>query len=587
MTAMMGGASAPPSPGYEATGGAIIRWALKRQWRWIALGATTGMIWMAGFAAAPVLVGYAIDDAIDGRSGARMAMWAVAFLGVVTASAIAGAVRHRCAITLWATIGLLAEGHLTRRVLDRRGGIDRPPAELVSLGVGDANKIGRIGDLTNRGGGAVVMLVVVAVWLLATSVSLGLLVLIAVPMSAAAILPFLSRYDERSTVERRELASASAAAADGIQGLRTAHGLGGGRQIRSWFRERSGLMHRSALSLVRIEATLFATVGAIPLLTLVPVLWYGGVQVLDGTISPGTFVTVVGLAQFLAMPLQTLGEAAGVVTAGRASARRIEQIVTTSASIDAEAATSTGSASDSTLRGDRSNAFALRLEAVTVGELGPVDLQVARDATVGVAADHQAIAALAGILARHRPSGGGTIRVGAERLDEIPLDDVHHRLVVIDSERPWLLSASLLDNLRLARSSATRADAEAALRNAACDEILARSDALDRLIGERGLQLSGGQRQRIATAQALLAPAQIVALIEPTSALDAATESLYVERFMASARPTTLLLTTSPRLLSACDEVAFIHNGVVARTASHHELLETEPAYGRLVLGVE
>ncbi|MEM7271893.1 MAG: ABC transporter ATP-binding protein [Actinomycetota bacterium] len=567
---------APPSPGYATGPGQLIRWTLRRQWRWIALGASMGVLWMAGFAAAPVAVGWAIDDIIEGSGFSRMVLWAVAICLIIAVSAIAGAVRHICAAGLWVRTGLLTEGHLSRRVLDRRGGVDRSAGELLSLGVGDGDKIALIADLTNRGGGAIVMLFVTAVWLLATSVPLGLIVLIAVPVSAAALAPFLSRYDIRATAERRALARASAAAADGIHGLRTVKGLGGETVVRGWFRERSAAMRASAMSLVRLEASLFATIGFVPWLTLVPVFWFGGIQAIDGEISPGTFVTVVGLAQFLRVPVSTLGEAAQVVIAGLASSRRITTVTTEPLTLTTPAG----------LRSDGLGGPALQLRGVVVADVGPIEAEVALGETVGlVVADDGAAAALVAALARHRMLDRGSIVVGGHDLADIPHADLPRHLTVVDTERPWLLAGSLLDNLRLARPDLEPAEATEALLAAACDEIVARPDALDRVVGERGLRLSGGQRQRVAVAQALCARPSVLVVIEPTSALDAVTEATLVDRFFAADRPTTVIVTRAPEVLARCDRVLFIDGGTVAAVGTHDQLCRPGTAYAALVLG--
>ncbi len=552
----------------EADG--LIRWTLRRQWRRVGAGATSGIVWMAGIALAPIIVG----DAITGAGWQHMTTRIVALVGVITISALAGAVRHHCAVSLWVNTGLLSEGHLSRRVLDRRGGLDHPAGELVSLGVGDANKIGAVADLTNRGSGAVVTLAGVTIWLLSTSVSLGLLVLLAVPATAAAVLPFLSAYDRRATVERRELADATAAAADGITGLRTAQGLGGGAQVRRWFQERSRRMHEATLALVRMESGLFATVGLLPWFTLIPVLWFGGGQAIDGEISPGTLITVVGLAQFLTTPISTLGEVAQVVTAGRASARRITDVTRASPGIRFNAPGPLPVQSRA----------ALNLVGVESGGLGPLTLRLEDDETLAVVCLRGRDAAeLSALLSRHKDPTKGSINLRGRSVDTIPLHELPAHLTVVDTGHPWLLSGSVLDNLHLARSGVSTEDAIDALRSAGADEVVDRNDGLDRPIGERGLRLSGGQRQRVALAQALLADTDVLVIVEPTSALDAATEAEVVRRLAARTLPSTIIVSTSPPVVAGCDRVVFISDGTVAAEGPHDVLVSEAAGYRRLM----
>ncbi|MEM8705902.1 MAG: ABC transporter ATP-binding protein [Actinomycetota bacterium] len=555
--------------------GALIGWLLREQKGWIAIGITSGIVWMASYAAAPVAVGAAVDDLIDEPSTGRAAWWAVAVVVVYAVGALAGAIRHRSAVGLYATSRWMVEQKVSERMLDRRGGVDRPTGEVLSISVGDAGKVGAIADLTNRGSGAVVTLVVVAIWLLTTSVTLGLLVLISVPLAGLAVSPFLRSYDQRSTEERRQLADASAVAADGVTGLRVVQGLGGSGEIRRWFRERSEGMREAALSLVRLDAVMFSVMAMLPTLTLIPILIVGGGQAIDGDITPGTLITVVGLAQFLSTPIFTLTEVAQVLTAGRASARRANAVLDLPAEV-ADAA------------GDHPPLIGSKVEVIGVsgGGLDTVSFDVHDDELVGVACAHDADAVtIADLLARRRDPDTGVVRVGGVDLRALPLADLHTVLTVGDTERPWLRADTLLENLRIARPGLDEPDATTALHTAAADDVLRRRDPLDTEIGERGLRLSGGQRQRVAIARSLVAEPLAVVLVEPTSALDAATENLLVERLTERRSTTTVTLSTSPAVLAACDRVVFVADGRVVATGTHHDLDRTEPAYRRLMRG--
>ncbi|MEM7139662.1 MAG: ABC transporter ATP-binding protein [Actinomycetota bacterium] len=561
---------APFPPGSER----LIMWTLRNQRRRIALGVTSGILWMGSFAAVPIAVGRAVDGAIDGEGAGRVLTDAAIILTIVAVGALAGAVRHFCASSLSWVTRWMTEIRLSSRVFDRRGGTEQPDGELLSLAINDATAIGTIADLTNRGSGAVVTLIVVTAWLLSTSVSLGLLVLISVPASVILVGPFIARFEARSREERRQLAEATAAAADGITGLRVAQGLGGVGQIRAWFRERSRRMHDAALGIARLEAVLTGTITMLPRLTLVPVLWLGGLQVRDGDITAGTLITVVGLAQFLTTPIFTFGEVAQVLAAGRASARRIGVALDADHAVELEPGV------------DGAGGVVLAVDDLRVEHLRGVTFAVQRGETLAVACARDRDASeLAAALARHRATVGGRIHVAGDDLAAIELDELHHRLAVVDTERPWLLAASLRDNLELARPGVAEDVARAALHTAAADDILARGDALERRIGERGLQLSGGQRQRVAVAQAVLAPADVVVVVEPTSALDAVTESLVVDRFVRTREQATVIITTSPAVLAACERVVFIDDGRVAGTGGHRSLLESDPAYRSLTGG--
>ena len=109
-------------------------------------------------------------------------------------------------------------------------------------------------------------------------------------------------------------------------------------------------------------------------------------------------------------------------------------------------------------------------------------------------------------------------------------------------------------------------------------------EGLDTVVAERGRSFSGGQRQRLVLARALAVDPEVLVLVEPTSAVDAHTEARIAARLRAHrAGRTTVVTTTSPLMLDAVDEVAFLRDGRVVATGTHAELLETDPDYRAVV----
>jgi ABC-type multidrug transport system fused ATPase/permease subunit len=109
-------------------------------------------------------------------------------------------------------------------------------------------------------------------------------------------------------------------------------------------------------------------------------------------------------------------------------------------------------------------------------------------------------------------------------------------------------------------------------------------DGLGTLLGQRAREVSGGQRQRRGLARALLADPDLLVLVSPTSAVDSHTESRIAERLRtARAGRTTVVVTSSPLLLSAADRVVLLRGGRVAAAGVHGELLEHDAGYRDIV----
>ncbi|MBV9940692.1 MAG: thiol reductant ABC exporter subunit CydC, partial [Solirubrobacterales bacterium] len=131
------------------------------------------------------------------------------------------------------------------------------------------------------------------------------------------------------------------------------------------------------------------------------------------------------------------------------------------------------------------------------------------------------------------------------------------RVIAVAGQDSHLFSASIRDNVRLARPDASDCDVEQALRRARIwDWIGELADGLDTLVGEEGRELSGGQRQRIVLARALLADAPVLVLDEPTAHLDPETANELVrDVFSAAGDQTVLLITHRDEGLELVDRV--------------------------------
>jgi ABC-type multidrug transport system fused ATPase/permease subunit len=177
----------------------------------------------------------------------------------------------------------------------------------------------------------------------------------------------------------------------------------------------------------------------------------------------------------------------------------------------------------------------------------------------------------------------GQILLGGQDLRRAAPEALRGRMAVV-AQNTYLFSASVRDNLLIARPGASPQELARAAENAQIDQRLqALPNGYDTWIGEQGLRLSGGERQRLAIARALLRDAPLLILDEPTANLDALTEQELLKALEGlMAGRSTLLITHRLALMEQMDEILVLAQGRVVERGTHSELLAAGGLYRKM-----
>ena len=190
---------------------------------------------------------------------------------------------------------------------------------------------------------------------------------------------------------------------------------------------------------------------------------------------------------------------------------------------------------------------------------------------------------LINLLLRHWDAESGEIAIGDRPVSDFSLEVLQQQFAVV-SQRSYIFNESIGENILFGRPGASRAEVEAAAKDAGLSEWIASlPDGYVSPCGERGSKLSGGQRQRIAIARAILKDAPIVLLDEPTSSLDVETEKDVMEAQRRLCRNKTTL-TIAHRLSTVIDsdEILVMIDGKIAERGAHAELMAAGGWYAQM-----
>ncbi|MER5254430.1 ABC transporter ATP-binding protein [Streptomyces sp. NPDC002855] len=553
----------------------VLKKSVRGQRRDVAVGSVLGSGHQIGEALVPVLIGVAIDQAVtDSDTGALLVC-----LGVLAVGYVALALSFRFGAMAGERAAARAEHtlriSLVRRILDPRGGAEegRLPGALANIATEDAKRVGAVNMALMAGISALMGILTCAVVLLRMSLTLGLVVLLGTPVLLWLGHLLSKPLESRSEAEQERAAHASAVAADLVTGLRILKGIGGESAAIARYRTTSRDSLGATLKAARAQAFQSGVVLALTGCLIAAVALVGGRLAAQGNISLGELVSAVGLALFLIGPLETLAWVNAELAQGRASAGRIAEVVATAPAVTA---------------GDRSLPQpvrgAVRLDGVRHGGLHGVDLDVAPGELLGIVATDPAHATdLLRCLARRTDPDTGTVTLDGISLRDLDPAELRTAMLVADHDAD-LFAGTVRENVTAAAPDGT--DPEQAMAAAGVAQVAQTlPDGEDTPVGERGHALSGGQRQRVALARALAAERPVLVVHDPTTAVDAVTEA----RIAAGLREirkgrTTVLVTTSPALLSVTDRVVLLDEGRVTDSAPHADLIQRHEAYRTAVL---
>ena len=540
----------------------FLLWVGRLQLGTLLLGMAFGIIWMLAQALLPWVLGRAVDEGIATGDSRALLAWAAALFGLGVVQAVAGTLRHRVAVSNW-----LQAGFRMIQVVAHHAALTGPAirarlttGEVVATVSNDALRAGGAFDITARLAGAIASYFVVAAVLLSASTLLGLVVLLGVPVLVGSLSLVIRPLQERQREQREQVGQLTAVGADTVAGLRVLRGIGGERVFLDRYRRRSEEVRRAGVRVALPQSTLDSAQVLLPGIFVVIVTWLGARLAIQGRISPGELVAFYGYAAFLVIPLRVAAEAVDKVTRALVGAQRMLAI--------------------------------LRIEPL-VGEpdapaAEPPEAAVLTDAQSGLVVESGLLTCVVTLIAdegsRIADRLGRFADDGLVTLDGVPVAalavETMRRRVVVSETDPHLFSGPLREELDpWGRASDEQIVDAIAVANAE-DVLDSLPEGLDGHMEERGRSFSGGQRQRLVLARALLADAEILVLVEPTSAVDAHTEARIARRLHDARRGrTTVVMTGSPLVLDQADRVVFVANGRVAATGTHRELLRSSPAY--------
>ncbi len=469
----------------------------------------------------PYLTKLVIDDGLMGGDTRALVIWSLALLAVGFASLGLGALNS--ILHMRASVDMLADlrARLSAAVLDRSPAwrAQRRTGEVLARIDGDAGEVQQFAfNALLTGSSSILRLIGGAAMLFVLNWQLALLAVALAPFELAFFAwarPRTERLARETRAERGEFAG---------QVAEMVAGLGPIQAARAEVPVRAALSRRQqSLNAALLRAQTWGEVtrfvpSALTALVRSAIFLVGGLMVIDGAWPLGSLIAFIAYLGFLVGPMQSLLGLWHAQARTRAALDRLSGVM-------AETDPVNWPARPHSLPAGHGN---LRLEAVDVTHAGrPVARGVTFDIPAGTklrltGPSGSGKSSLLALLQRHADPAAGRILLDGCDIRRLSRADLRSAVAYVP-QRPFILSGTVAENLRLSAPEAVEADMQAMLALVGLEPRFAASGGLDARLGEDGLTLSGGERQRLCLGRALLRPFRILIVDEALSEVDPVT----------------------------------------------------------------
>lgn len=427
----------------------------------------------------------------------------------------------------------------------------------------------------------ITLLVIVVFYMYRQSPELTLYTICPLPILSVTIYKLSKLINQRSTIVQESLSKLSSFSQEIFTGIQIIKSYTIQDKTSDSFNDLSSENKLNQIKLAKVQALFFPLMILLIGLSNLLVIYIGGKQYLDGTISSiGIIAEFIIYVNMLTWPVASIGWISSIIQQAEASQKRINEFLKEKSDIK-----NYKTIDKSEIKGEIifNNVNYKYLDTGVIAA-NNISFKINSINKLGITGSTgSGKSTLMNLISRLYDIDSGEILIDKTPIKEINLKSLRRQIGYVPQDT-FLFSDTIMNNIKFGKNNATNDDVVAACKTAKIHkEILGFEKGYKTILGERGINLSGGQKQRIAIARALIKQPKILILDDCLSAMDTQTEKSILQSLNRYTKNiTTIIISHRISSIKNANNILVLKNGRIIQEGNHDQLINQKGYYKQL-----